>query len=379
MAANPQEEDYANPVVILDNGSGTCKAGLSTQDDPSVVFPQVIGIPRSPWQSFLEQELYVGSEVVPVQSKVKRCHPVEHGVIQDFEHMECLWEHAFESIGIDPSSHPVLLTDPPFNPKSNRAHMAEIMFESFAVPCLNVSVQGVLALYGEGRTTGVVLDIGEGVTHTIPIYNGFCMPHCVNRLDFAGKDLNTLLAKLVAQRGISLTSTDDQQHVRRMKETNCYCAPTPACERADSVTYALPDGCNVELADERWMVPEALFRPSIVGLESVGVGGLVWDSISKSDIDLRKTLQSSIVLSGGSTMFPGFSERLLHDLQSLAPSLARNNLRVVETKRPDHAVWRGGKVFAELRSIDVSQWVSIDDYYEYGSDCIHNTLALKYS
>merc|ERR1719454_1138306 len=103
---------------------------------------------------------------------------------------------------------------------------------------------------------------------------------------------------------------------------------------------------EVPLVDERWKCPEALFNPSIVGVESLGIGGLVWDSISRSEIDVRKTLLSNVVLSGGSTMFPGFADRLTKELRGYAPTASQANIRVVhskESKDQKFAVWSGAQ------------------------------------
>jgi len=378
MAANPQEEICQDAVVVIDNGSGMCKAGLSTENAPRMVFPEVIGLARKSWQSKLDKEVYVGDEVEPVRSKVSSIYPIEQGIISDCEMMELVWEYAFDTLQVDSQAHPVILTEPPFNPKANQRLMAEVMFETFGVPSLNLSIQGVLALYGQGRTTGLVLDSGAGVTHAIPIFQGFCSPHCVNRLDFAGEDLNIVLAKLLAKQGVSLTTSDDKYHAQLMKESLCYCALDPSLERADTAAYTLPDGYKVQMSDERWRCPEALFNHSMVGLESVGVGGLVWDSISKCEIDLRKDMLSNVVLSGGSTMFPGFAKRLSNELKLCAPASASSHVRIINSERQDLAVWNGGKVFADLRCIDTSPWMTREEYYEYGADLIHDKISLKY-
>jgi actin len=177
-------------------------------------------------------------------------YPIENGIIEDFEQMEVLWEYTFvEQLKVNPTNHPLLLTEPPYNPKPNRERMGEIMFETFGVPCLNISIQGVLALLGQGRTTGLVLDSGEGVTNTIPIFDGFGLPMAINRLDMAGRELNTVMAKLLALEGICLTTTNDQYEVRCMKEKHCYVAQDPNSEFAETVNYNRPDGRVVPLGD----------------------------------------------------------------------------------------------------------------------------------
>lgn len=378
-----QEDDYTfdeNTVVIIDNGSGVCKAGLSSDQAPTHIFPELIGRPRGAWKSSGLKDAYFGDEVNDVLGKVAISYPLENGIIEDFESMELLWDHTFSRLKVDPSKHPVLLTEPPYNPKPNREQMVEIMFEVFGVPSLNISIQGVLALLGQGRTTGLVLDSGEGVTHTIPIFDGFGLPHCINRLDLAGRELNTLMAKLLAQEGTCLTTTQEQQFVRQLKEKHCYVALNPESEFAEPVSVRLPGRRGeIQLTDERWKCPEALFNPSMCGVESVGVAGLVWESISRCEIDLRKSLLSNVVLSGGSTMFPGFSERLAKELRASAPAASQAGIRVLHSKDQKNAVWTGGQVFANLRDMQEDQWMSLEDYEEYGASLIHEKLAVKYS
>ena len=88
--------------------------------------------------------------------------------------MEKVWNHTiYKELRVAPEEHPVLMTETSLNPKLNREKMTQIMFEVFNVPCLYVNVQPVLALYASGRTSGVVVDSGEGVTHTVPIHEGY--------------------------------------------------------------------------------------------------------------------------------------------------------------------------------------------------------------
>jgi actin beta/gamma 1 len=378
-----QEDEYDDdaPVIIIDNGSGVCKAGLSTTQQPTVVFPEIIGRPRERWRAALDRDFYCGDEVAEHRSKLSVAYPLQNGIIENFDEMQLLWDHTFTALGVDAREHPVLLTEPPYNPKANRERMVEIMFEYYMVPTLNISIQGVLALLGQGRTTGLVLDSGEGVTHTIPVWEGYGFTPHIRRLDLAGRDLNTLLAKLLAQEGTSLTTTEAQHHVRIMKETHCYCALDPASEFAEAVQYTLPDGREVTLQDERWRCPEALFNPSMAGIESQGVAGLVWDSINGCDIDTRRNLLNNVVLSGGSTMFPGFSERLAKDLKEKAPTAAQANIKVVQTRDQNqkYAVWSGAQVFASLRGMQDDQWMTIEDYDEFGASFIHDKIAVKFS
>jgi actin-related protein len=98
---------------------------------------------------------------------------MENGVVTNWEDMEAIWRHVFDELKVDPREHPVLLTEPPNNPLGNRIKTAQIFFESFQVPKLFFHPSSVLSLYARGLTTGIVLDVGDGVTSASAIYEGF--------------------------------------------------------------------------------------------------------------------------------------------------------------------------------------------------------------
>lgn len=272
--------------------------------------------------------------------------------------------------------HPVLLTEPPLNPRSNRDTAAQILFETFNVPALYTSIQAVLSLYASGRTTGVVLDSGDGVSHSVPVYQGFTVPNSIRRIDVAGRDITEHMQNLLRKSGYVFHTSAEKEVVRLIKEAVTYVAYDPKKEEKEWAAaksdpnkvaeYVLPDGqklkvlyscthyrCTMQetnhskqLGAERFRAPEILFDPELIGLEYPGVHQIVVDSINRTDLDLRKDLYANIVLSGGSTLTKGFGDRLLHEVQKLAVKDMR--IKIFAPPERKYSTWIGGSILAGL-------------------------------
>jgi actin-related protein len=359
--------------VVIDNGTKCCKIGFSSEDNPRAVVPTTVGVSRVS----KDAAETVGEEPLKRRDLYNIVHPIQRGIIQDLDNMEKIWHYAFyNELRIPPEEHPVLHTEPALNPKSNREKIAQVMFETFNVPATKIALQPSLTLISTGRTNGIVLDSGEGVTSIVPICEGMTLSHAMLRFHLSGIDLTDYLQRLMTERGYYLDTPSEQELIPDIKEQLSYVAldfneEMSATHSSAEIEkqYEMPDGRMISLGNERFRCGEALFQPSLVGLPYPGFHQGIYNSINKCDMAIRRDLYSNIVASGGTTLLSGFMERLEKELLSISSSSL--DIKAIGTPERKYSVWIGGSILTSLTSFQ-DMWILKKDYEEKGPSVLHN-------
>ncbi|KAM3586951.1 Actin-related protein 3 [Umbelopsis sp. WA50703] len=421
------------PVVVMDNGTGYTKLGFSGNSEPSYVFPTAISTHESPSasgapsvaskSSYLSSNLaskrgiedldfYIGNEALASSKTMAVHNPIRHGQIENWDHMERFWEQSiFKYLRCEPEDHHFMLTEPPLNPPENREMTAEIMFETFNVQGLYIAVQAVLALaaswtskkVNEQTLTGTVIDSGAGVTHVIPVAEGYVIGSSIKSIPIAGRDISKYVQQLLRERGETGIPPEDSLFVAEsIKEQYSYVCPDIVKEfkkydqepdkyfkKYEGIHSVTGKPYSVDVGFERFLAPEIFFNPEIASSDFLTPLPEVVDNvIQSSPIDTRRGLYKNIVLSGGSTMYKDFDKRLQRDIKrtvdyrvKASEDLSGGTMKakpievnVISHKKQRHAVWFGGSLLASTPEF-YSYCHTKAEYDEYGpSICRHNRV-----
>jgi len=377
----------AEAPIVLDGGTGFLKVGYAGQNFPSHQYPSIVGRPilRAEERAgdMVIKDIMMGDEAAAVRTMLQISYPMENGIITKWEDMLHLWDYTFtEKLQIDPTGREILLTEPPMNPLSNREKMCEVMFERYGFGGVYVAIQAVLALYAQGLSSGVVVDSGDGVTHIVPVYESVVLNHLTRRLDVAGRDVTRQLIKILLRRGYAFNRTADFETVRQMKEKLCYVSYDLELDQqlAEETTvlvenYTLPDGRVIRIGSERFEAPECMFQPHLIDVDQPGIAEMLFNTIQSAEVDVRSSLFKAIVLSGGSSMYPGLPSRLEKEIKQLwltrtlngdPTRLNKFKVRIEDPPRRRHMVFLGGAVLANIMADKENMWVSKAEWDEQG-------------
>ncbi|XP_047337580.1 actin-related protein 4-like [Impatiens glandulifera] len=365
-----------------------------------------------------KRKLYVGSQALGFRrDHMEVLSPIKDGVVMDWDIVENIWDHAFrECLLIDPKEHPMLLAEPSSNNQQQREKAAELMFEKYKVPALFLAKNAVLTSFASGRATSLVVDSGGGSTVITPVHDGYVLQKAVQSSPVGGELLTDCLMKSLESKGITIrprysfkrketrpgefqimdldfpnTTESYKLYSQRVivsdiKECVCRAPDTSYDETSYSnipmTSYELPDGQTIEVGADKFKIPDVLFNPSLIqtipGMESFadiavsarGLPQMVLESINKCDVDIRREMFSSILLSGGTASMQQLKERLEKDLLEESPQAAR--VKVLASGNATErrfSVWIGGSILASLGSFQ-QMWFSKSEYEEHGASYI---------
>jgi len=417
------------PAVVIDNGTGFTKMGYAGNNKPTFIIPSIIATNEAAGKALgtapgagkaaaaskpkiEDLDFYIGDEAVAVSKTYALHNPIRHGQIDNWNHMERYWEHCiFKYLRCEPEDHYFLLTEPPLNAPENREYTAEIMFETFNVPGLYIAVQAMLALAAswtspnsEGRTlTGTVIDSGDGVTHVIPMAEGYVIGSCIKHIPIAGRDLTSFLQQLIRDReGAVVPPQESFETAKKVKENYCYVCPDLAKEykkydeapdkffkKYVGVESVTKKQYSFEVGYERFLGPEVFFNPEIFSSDFLTpLTKVVDQTIQSSPIDVRRGLYKNIVLSGGSTLFKGVDKRIQRDVKRMVDERIKRSeelsqgrikpqpieVNVISHNLQRYAVWFGGSILATLDEF-YRVCHTKKQYEEFGPGiCRHNAV-----
>ncbi|WAQ93553.1 ARP3A-like protein [Mya arenaria] len=370
-------------AVIIDNGTGYTKMGYAGNTEPQFIIPSAIAVKES---------ATVGDKSV---RRLGKGWPIRHGIVDDWDLMERFWEQAiFKYLRSEPEDHYFLLTEPPLNTPENREYTAEIMFETFNVPGLYIAVQAVLALaaswtsrqVGDRTLTGTVIDSGDGVTHVIPVAEGYVIGSCIKHIPIAGRDITYFIQQLLREREerFSYVCPDIAKEFAKYDQE-----PTKWMKKYQGENAISKKKFDVDVGYERFLGPEIFFHPEFSNPDfTTPISEVVDTVIQQSPIDVRRGLYKNIVLSGGSTMFKDFGRKLQRDVKRVVDTRLKYSedlsqgrikpkpidVQVITHHMQRYAVWFGGSMLASTPEF-YQVCHTKADYDEHGpSICRHNPV-----
>jgi len=407
------------PAVVIDNGTGYTKMGYAGNVEPQYIIPTTIATMEGKGQQkaavakrgIEDLDFFIGDEASERNKTYSLFYPVRHGQIENWTHMEYFWEHCiFKYLRSEPEDHFFLLTEPPLNAPENREYTAEIMFETFNVPGLYIAVQAVLALAAswtsrnvkERTLTGTVIDSGDGVTHVIPVAEGYVIGSSIKHIPLAGRDISAFVQQLLRERGENVPPAESLEIAKRIKEQYSYVCPDIVKEYAkydqepskwirqhSAVEPVTKKPYSVDVGYERFLGPEIFFNPEIFSSDFLTpLPKVTDDTIQTCPIDVRRGLYKNIVLSGGSTMFKDFGKRLQRDIKRFVDNRVKVSeelsggkikavpleVNVISHHMQRYAVWFGGSMLASTPEF-YNVCHTKQQYDEIGpSICRHNPV-----
>ena len=362
-------EDENKQIFLIDIGTRNCKAGLCGDSKPNIIIPTCLG---------KIGQFYTTEDVEYDPTIEEIINPIEHGVIKDFDCFNIIISKIFKMLGIEPEDQNLILTEPSLNSISSRRDLFGYMFEAFKIKNLFIANQALLSLYSTGKLTGIVVESGAGVTQIAPIFNTRVSTYAVNRIDFGGNELSEYLNRLLlSEKNFQFDKKKYLKILEQIKKEACYVENKykKHLDKVEPYEFKLPDGNSIIIKNERTTVPEAIFRPDLLGKDWDGIHDLFLNSIEKIKEEDQKLFYENIIVSGGNTMFPGFEKKLEKKIKKKFGN--NKNARFIHVDDKMNAAWIGGSTFSYSLNLD-KDFVSKSEYEELGfNNCIKKIDSIQ--
>ena len=368
-----------NMPIIVDLGSSEIKAGFSGEERPKVHSPNYIGELKNKKKLEENQKRqYISDECDKFAGNLNLHFPIDHGVFKNTEDIYLIFNYIFSKLGLNEETikeHQILISEPLHNQESNREKISEILFEKMDVQGLIFGSQPLLSLFSTSYTTGVILESGDAITQSCVSYEGYLIPSSCFRYDYGGRDVTNALKILLDKNNYNLNcnSFTDMKIFKNIKEKQCYLKINQEEGKYDDFNsveseFILPDGNICLLKDEKIIAPEILFNNRLNCSEYPPFHEILFNSISKADINIKNKLYSTVVLSGGNTLFRGMEEKTRNSLKQLAPKHMEIKIRM--NRNPQLSCWNGGNVVSSLNTFK-KMIVTQNDWKEHGKKILY--------
>ncbi|CAN6978713.1 unnamed protein product [Brassica rapa subsp. trilocularis] len=354
----------AMEALVVDAGSKLLKAGAAVPDQsPAMIIP-------SQMKRMVDDGPSTVSEDVTLD-------PIERGFIRDWDAMEDLLRYVvYTGLGWEEGNEGnILFTDPLSTPKAIREQLVQLMFETFNVSGFYASEQAVLSLYAVGRISGCTLDIGHGKIDIAPVLEGAVQHIASKRFELGGTELTKLLAQELGKSNPSMSLS--MSDIEKLKEQYANCAEDEIAyektQNCEIEQHTLPDGQVISIGKERYSVGEALFQPSILGLEEHGIVEQLVRIISTVSSENHRQLLENTVLCGGTTSMTGFESRFQKEASLCSSAIRPTLVKPPEYMQEDvglYSAWVGGAILAKV-VFPQNQHVTKADYDETGPSVVH--------
>ncbi|KJH40371.1 Actin [Dictyocaulus viviparus] len=409
--------------VVFDAGSHSLRVGFAGEEYPKGDIPSFVAVQETEADEDVDMDggpesnnvkkkrnVFIGTTKIVVPRKNTTIH------VEDWEMFENLLDHSYsEILHSEAQYHPALFTESAWNEKSKRERLTEIMFEKYNIPAFFLCKNAVLTAFANGRTSGLVVDSGATQTSAIPVYDGYAVTHAVVRSSIGGDIICEQLQLMLNEQNIDLVPvykiggkeevnenepprwsirknlpevTDSydkymrKQILEDMAISILQLCDTPLdaeyAEKLPSAPYSFPNGFTKEFLAERIKIPESLFDlkylRNVPAVQStlLNVTQIATTAAGMCDIDIRPTLYSGLMVTGGNSLILGFTERLNHDLAHKCPPTIK--LRVSAAPTPMErrfGAWIGGSILGSLGSFQ-QMWIAKSEFEETGRTIVEH-------